>query len=36
MVNPKNAKKDFIRYVVAVKTFEGEGLDIGGKISVYE
>lgn len=30
------ANKDFIRYVVAMKSLEGKGLDLQGKISIYQ
>lgn len=30
------SSKDFIRYVIAMKALEGKGLDLSGKISIYQ
>jgi len=36
MVNPKSPSKDFIQYVVAIKSLQGKGLNLSGNITIYE
>lgn len=36
MINPKSPGKDFIQYVVAIKSLQGKGLSLAGNITIYE
>lgn len=36
MINPKNPQNPFIRYIIAIKSLKGKGMDLAGEIGIFQ